>query len=216
MNPDEFAFRDRVRRTAEPMRILTVGRLVEKKGVEYAIRAVAQARERGLEVHYDIVGDGPLRQALSSLIDELGVRQHVVLHGARDSRFIREAMSEAHLFMLTSVTAANGDQEGTPNSLIEAQATGLPVVSTRHSGIPEAVLDGKSGVLVAERDVAALTAVLLRLAAQPDVCREMGRKGRRHVEAQFDIRKLNRDMVGLYEEVHASARFVKRAWLGAA
>jgi colanic acid/amylovoran biosynthesis glycosyltransferase len=200
LHPEQFPFRKRVRQSGEPVRVLSVGRLVEKKGIEYAIRAVASAREKSPNLRYDIVGDGPLRTALEKLIDELGLRQNVFLHGAKNNQFIQQQMAEAHIFMLSSVTAANGDQEGTPVSIMEAQASGLPVLSTFHSGIPEVVIDGESGFLLPERDVAALAEKLGFLIEHPEVCRKMGARGRRHVEAEYDLRKLNRDLVDIYEQ----------------
>jgi colanic acid/amylovoran biosynthesis glycosyltransferase len=173
---------------------------VQKKGIEYAIRAVAKARERHPENRYEIIGDGPLRGALEKLVAELGLKESVILHGTKDSEFIRQRMAKAHVLILASVTADNGDQEGTPVTLMEAQASGLPVLSTRHSGIPEVVLDGKSGFLVPERDVEALAERLAFLVEHPEVCRELGACGRKHIEAQFDLRQLNRDLVRIYEQ----------------
>jgi colanic acid/amylovoran biosynthesis glycosyltransferase len=101
-----------------------VGRLTEKKGIEYSIRAVAIAREKYPKLHYDIIGDGPLRSHLEEVIDELGVGDIVVMHGARDTNYVREIMRNAQLFMLSSVTAESGDVEGQGLVLQEAQ---LPV-----------------------------------------------------------------------------------------
>ena len=149
----DFHYQERPRSPAEPVRLLTVARMVEKKGIEYALQAVARLRQTYPKLQYDIIGDGPLQPALTRLAGQLGLEQVVVFHGAKDSRFVRERITEAHFFLLPSVTAADGDQEGTPVSLMEAQAAGLPVLSTTHSGIPEVVLDGASGFLVSERDV---------------------------------------------------------------
>src|SRR5207248_73103 len=132
-----------------------------------------------------------------------GLQSNVFLHGAKDSEFVRQRMAAAHAFVLPSVTAEDGDQEGTPVSLMEAQASGLPVLSTRHSGIPEVVRDGETGFLLPERDVAALAEKTLFLIEHPEICLRMGARGREHVEAQFDIRKLNRDLAGLYEQTMA-------------
>jgi colanic acid/amylovoran biosynthesis glycosyltransferase len=203
LNLDQFCFRDRVRLPAEPVRLLSVGRLVEKKGLEYAIRALASVREHYPDLQYDIIGDGPLHSSLQQLTQQLGLGQNVVLHGARDSLFVQERMAAAHLFILPSVTAADGDQEGTPVSLMEAQASGLPVLSTRHSGIPEVVLDGVSGFLLPERDVEGLAQKLVYLIEHPEVCRAMGARGRQHVESQFDIRKLNEELTAIYEQTVA-------------
>jgi colanic acid/amylovoran biosynthesis glycosyltransferase len=216
LNLDQFRFRDRVRHPNEPVRILSVGRLVEKKGIEYSIRAVASVRQKHPDLRYDIIGDGPLKPSLEQLISELGLGQNVTLHGSRDSVFVQERMAEAHLFMLTSVTAADGDQEGTPVSLMEAHASGLPVLSTRHSGIPEVVLDGASGFLLQERDVQGLAEKTHYLIEHPEICRAMGARGRQHVEDQFDIRKLNRDLAALYEGTaaafHGTEKSPPSAW----
>jgi colanic acid/amylovoran biosynthesis glycosyltransferase len=110
-------------------------------------------------------------------------------------------MTEAHLFLLSSVTAEDGDQEGTPVSLIEAQACGLPVLSSFHSGIPEIVRDGQSGFLVAERDVVGLAERIVYLVGHPEIWPGMGCEGRRHVETHHDIRRLNGDLDRLYREV---------------
>jgi colanic acid/amylovoran biosynthesis glycosyltransferase len=109
-------------------------------------------------------------------------------------------MATSHLFVLPSVTASDGDQEGIPVSLMEAQASGLPVLSTRHSGIPELVADGKSGILVPERDADSLTAGLLRLIEHPQDWPRMGRAGRRLVEQSFNLSTLLPDLVNLYEQ----------------
>jgi colanic acid/amylovoran biosynthesis glycosyltransferase len=191
-------YTDHARHPDKPVRLLTVARLVEKKGIEYALRAVASVRQKHGPIRYDVVGDGPLQPALTALAKQLGLDQVAVFHGARDSRFVQQLLAEAHLFLLPSVTAADGDQEGTPVSLMEAQAVGLPVLSTNHSGIPEVVLDGASGFLVPERDLAALGDRLRYLIEHPEVCREMGARGRRHVEGQFDLGKLNCDLITLY------------------
>jgi colanic acid/amylovoran/stewartan biosynthesis glycosyltransferase WcaL/AmsK/CpsK len=200
-----FLREDRARQVAEPVCLLTVARLVEKKGIEYALQAVARVRQAHPNLQYHIVGDGPLRAALTKLAGLLGLQEVAVFHGAKDSRFVQQRMAEADVFLLPSVTAADGDQEGTPVSLIEAQATGLPVLSTLHSGIPEVVLDGGSGFLVRERDVEGLADRLLYLIEHPEVCRTMGARGRQHVEEQFDLPKLNQDLVALYRQ--AIARF---------
>ncbi len=196
----EFRFRERRPNPDQPVRILSVGRLVEKKGFEQSIRAVARVLEKHPSIRYDIVGDGALRGTLTDLIHELGLEGTVKLHGARDGQYVRQLMDEAHMFVLTSVTAADGDQEGTPVSLMEAQASGLPVLSTQHSGIPEVVVDGQSGFLVPERDIAAIADRLLSLLEHPDAWPEMGLKGRAHIEKYYDIRVLNRRLVSLYEE----------------
>jgi colanic acid/amylovoran biosynthesis glycosyltransferase len=197
---NEFAFQKHPRVVTDPVRVLTVARLVEKKGIEFAIRAIAHLREKHPGIRYDIIGDGPLRASLEKLVAELRLDEIVRFHGTASNQVVREKMKQAHIFLLSSVTAQNGDQEGTPVSLIEAQACGLPVISTRHSGIPEVVLDGESGFLVAERDAEALADKLSLLIENPRLCDQFGACGRKHVEAQFDVHRLNTELVRIYEQ----------------
>jgi colanic acid/amylovoran biosynthesis glycosyltransferase len=107
-------------------------------------------------------------------------------------------MKKTHIYILASVTAQDGNQEGIPVSLMEAMATGLPVISTRHSGIPELVQDGISGFLVPERNVDSLVSKCEYLITHPEQRVEMGRAGREFVEENFNIRKLNRRLLELY------------------
>jgi colanic acid/amylovoran biosynthesis glycosyltransferase len=207
VDPRDYAFRDRrLAPSHGGVRVLTVARLVEKKGVEYALRAVAQVAPTVPGLRYDIIGDGPLRAELEALARSLGVADRVTFHGAQEQDRVRSAMADADLFLLPSVTAASGDQEGTPTVLVEASSCGLPVVSSWHSGIPEVVLDGRTGCLVPERDVPALARQLCFLIAHPEVRARMGRLGRQHIEEHFDIRQLNRDLEALYRELITARR----------
>ncbi|HEY6104105.1 MAG TPA: glycosyltransferase, partial [bacterium] len=114
---------------------------------------------------------------------------------------IRRLLEGAHILLAPSVTAQDGDQEGIPNVVKEAMATGMPVVSTRHSGIPELVQDAVSGFLVAERDVDALAERLVFLIDHPETWPEMGRAGRRKVEADFDVEHMHDRLIALYAQV---------------
>jgi colanic acid/amylovoran biosynthesis glycosyltransferase len=112
---------------------------------------------------------------------------------------LRKLFQEADIFVLTSVKATDGDMEGQGLVLQEAQAVGLPVLSTLHNGIPEGVIDGKSGFLVPERDVDALTERLQYLIEHPELWPEMGRCGRKFVEVKYDIKMLNSKLVRIYD-----------------
>ncbi len=201
LDPDDFVFHERARISHETVRILTVGRLVEKKGLEYSIRAVARVRGKQPNIRYDIIGEGPLRPKLEELIHQLGVEETISLHGARDRTYVRQLMAEAHLFVLASVTAENGDQEGQGLVLQEAQASGLPVLATDHTGFSERIVPGQSGFLVPERDVDGLDERLTYLVEHPEDWPDMGRKGRKHVEEHYNNRSLNRELVELYKQV---------------
>jgi colanic acid/amylovoran/stewartan biosynthesis glycosyltransferase WcaL/AmsK/CpsK len=206
LDPRRFRFAERTLEPGEPVRIVTVARLVEVKGHEYAIRAVAKLAERRASVRYDIVGDGPHRE-LEELIRELGLQEVVTLHGALAGGDVVRMMAKAHLFVLASVATDDGEQEGQGLAIQEAQATGLPVVVTDHGPFAEGIAVGESGFLVPERDVEALAERLAHLVEHPELWPAMGRAGRRHVENRYDSRVLNRRLVELYAEAadaHAS------------
>mgnify|MGYP001562664632 FL=1 len=181
------------------VRLLTVARLIEKKGVQYAVQAVADVLKRYSNIEYNIVGDGPAKNTLEGLIEELNVGNNVKLLGWRHQEEIIELMKHTDVFIAPSVVGGDGDEEGIPVVLMEALAQGMPVLSTQHSGIPELVQDGESGFLVPERNVEALADKLEFLIKHPEIWSEMGRKGRKHVERYFDIDKLNNRLVELYQ-----------------
>ena len=188
---------------AEPLRLISVARLAEKKGLEYAIRAVARLEAAGKKVRLDIVGNGPRRESLNRLIRDLSIEESVHLLGWRSQPEVQVLLRQADILLAPSVTAVNGDQEGTPTVLLEAMATGLPIVATRHGGIPEQVIDGEQGYLVPERDVEALVERLSHLADHPSLRREMGDRGRRRVQEAFDMETLNDRLVQLYSKLLA-------------
>ncbi|HEY9736026.1 MAG TPA: glycosyltransferase, partial [Trichocoleus sp.] len=201
LDPSKFAFRPRHQPLEGPVNIATVGRLVEKKGIEYAIRAVAQQAARYPDLVYRIVGDGPLRPALEALIHELEAEDYIHLVGWKNEAEIIELLDASHLFIAPSVTAADGNQDAPINVLKEAMAMGLPVLSTFHGGIPELVQDGVSGYLVPERDSEALAARLKDLLDHPERWEAMGQAGRAYVEAHYNIDTLNDRLVQVYEHL---------------
>ena len=208
LDPAEFPFRERTLQPGSPIRLLTVARLTEIKGHEYAIRAVAQLRKTIPAVRYDILGDGPLRQSLEELARQLGMSDAVVFHGAQGGNEVKGLLAQAHLFLLTSVNV-EGDQEGQGLVLQEAQACGLPVVATAHGALPEGLLNGLSGFLVPERDVSALALRLASLITLASTWPAMGQAGRAFVEQHYDIRKLNRQLAAIYAEAIEIYRHMK-------
>jgi colanic acid/amylovoran biosynthesis glycosyltransferase len=201
LDPQEFVFRERTLQPGETVRILSIGRLVEVKGYEYCLRAIAQLRQDVPQLCYMIVGDGPCRRKIEELVRELGLSDHVVLFGAQNGTEVKRCLADAHVFLLGSARAANGACEAQGLVLQEAQACGLPIVATRNGGIPESVIDGVSAFLVREADAGALGEALLRLIKQPQLWPEMGRRGRRFVEEHFSIHMLNHRLVDLYTEM---------------
>jgi colanic acid/amylovoran/stewartan biosynthesis glycosyltransferase WcaL/AmsK/CpsK len=194
-----FPYRPRGRRADQRTRLATVGRLVEKKGIGYAIEAVAALLVRGHDIDFRIIGDGPLRNEYQSLIKRLGVTDRVTLLGAMDQPEIVRVLGDSDIFIGPSVTARNGDQDAPTNALKEAMALGMPVVATRHGGIPELVEDGVSGFLMPERDSCAIVAAVEQLITQPERWAEMGRAGRATVEARYDNERLNDELIRMYE-----------------
>ena len=197
VDPGKLPFVARTRAAGEPVRLVSVARLVEKKGIAYAIEAVARLIGAGIAVDYTVVGDGPLRSALEAQIASLGIGRQVRITGWRDRAEVAAILAAAHVLVAPSVTSSDGDQEGIPVALMEAMAAGLPIATTRHSGIPELVEEGVSGLLVPERDARALAAALRELATGPERWQAMGRAGRAKVEAEFDIHRLNDRLVEL-------------------
>jgi colanic acid/amylovoran biosynthesis glycosyltransferase len=170
-----------------PVRFIAVGRFVPKKRPDLTLRAFALLRRQYPGAALTIIGDGPLLADCRVLTSELGIEGGVTFMGAQPATVVREEMRRARCFVQHSVEAPSGDSEGTPVSIIEAGATGLPVVSTRHAGIPGVVVDGETGFLVAEHDVEAMAQRMLDVARDPELAGRLGRAARRRVEAYFSI-----------------------------
>jgi colanic acid/amylovoran biosynthesis glycosyltransferase len=192
-----FSFRGRTRDAQEATRFVSVCRMVEKKGLEFGLQAMATLKAEGVPFVWHVAGDGPLRERVERMRAELGLSEQVVLHGTLPRAKVQALLDSAHVFLAPSVTAPDGDQEGIPVAIMEAMAMGLPVVSTLHSGIRELVSDGQSGFLVPEWDVARLAARLAEVAASFERWGELGRAGRAKVEAEYDVNRLNDGLAAL-------------------
>ena len=198
---DRFEYYEKDLDPARPVSILTIGRLVEKKGHEFAIKAVAELVEAGRDIEYTIAGDGPLKPDLEQLAGKYRLQDRVKFPGAVDQDQVRELYRESDVFILPSITADDGDMEGVPVVLMEAMAMGLPVVSTRHSGIGELVVDGESGFLLPEKDVAGLVEKMACLIDLPDIYRQMARRGREYVRQHYNITILNGQLQQVFEKL---------------
>lgn len=206
VNLADLPFCERTLQPGQPIRILTVARLVDIKGHEFALRAIAALAADYPSLRYDVIGDGPLLAKLEQLRAELRLEEIVTFHGARDKTFVAQTMAGAHIALLAS-RSLNGDQEGQGLFLQEAQASGLPVVATASGGLPEGMLERKSGLLAPEANSDALAARLRFLLERPEIWPAMGRAGRAFVEEHYDVAKLNRTLVQLYQ--NAAARHHK-------
>jgi len=201
IDPAEYHFRPRSLQESELIKIVTVARLVEKKGIEYSIEAVAEVAQEYPHIQYCIAGDGPLRASLEQLIKTLNVEDKVQLLGWKTKDEVQQLYDESHIFILASVTAANGDKEGQGLVLQEAQSMGLPVIATIHNGFPDSIRDGTSGFLVPERDISSLAHKLMYLVDNPEVWSKMGHAGRSFVEEVFDNKKLTQKLINVYKLV---------------
>ena len=168
-----------------PPRLLAVGRFVEKKAPYLTVLAFARARQRVPEIRLTMIGEGPLLGTCRHLAQLYEVSDAVEFTGAREHRFVQQRMAGARAFVQHSVRACDGDCEGTPVAILEAQASGLPVVATRHMGIRDVVIEGRTGLLVDEQDVQGMADAMVRVAREPGVAARWGQAGRRRVLTEF-------------------------------
>jgi glycosyltransferase involved in cell wall biosynthesis len=171
----------------DPKLVLFVGRLVEKKGCEYVLRAMALVQQQDREAHLEIIGDGPLRLELEALAKKLSVCAH--FRGVQDTLEVQRSMSRARVLCNPSVTAASGDTEGFGMVFAEAQSVGTPVVSSRQGAIPEAVSHGETGLLCPERIPGPLAEALLTFLKDRDFWERASARSITWVRERFDIAK---------------------------
>lgn len=189
------------RKSGDPFRILVAASFREKKGVDDALRAFAEAFPKGKGAELNLIGDGPLRGRLESLVRELRLERSVRFYGFQALPDLLKAMSEAHVFLHPSRTADDGDTEGgAPVTIIHAQASGLPVVSTFHADIPEVVREGETGLLAPERDIRGLATALKRLEADPELAARLGRRGRERMGEEYENKRQAERLEMLYDE----------------
>ena len=193
---------ERAAPTGGEWRLVQTCRLIEKKGLDVTLEVVAKLREKFPQLRLTLIGEGPLQTELESLAEELGVADAIEFTGFINEERMREEYAKAHIFIHPSRIGKDGNQEGVPNAMLEAMATGLPVAATLHGGIPEAVEDDVSGVLVEEDDSENL-ARRLQLLLEEDSCRQqMGVAARAGVEARFSRKKQIADLEAIYKELH--------------
>jgi colanic acid/amylovoran biosynthesis glycosyltransferase len=179
-----------------------VGRFVAKKGVDDLLAALS--RLTGPRPRAVLIGDGPLLPEMRALAEHLDV--DATFLGSLPPESVQRHLAESRILAAPSRTAPDGDTEGLPTTILEAAALGLPVVATRHSGIPEAVLDGRTGLLTAEADPPALAASLSRLLGDTDLRHRMGAQARDHVSTHFNLRTQTLRLESLYDEATAATR----------
>lgn len=212
---DPAAFAVHRRLAGHRPRLLSVGRLVEKKGHRYLIEALAELCRAGQDFECLIVGEGPERDRLTRLVEQHGLAGQVHLPGAMSQEDVRQLYAASDLFVLPCIVANDGDRDGIPVSLMEAMASGLPVVSTAVSGIPELITSGREGLLVEAGDSAGLAAALTRLLRDAAAREEMGQAGREKIAQEFDVRRSAVALAALFRAASGSGDPLGTAGTGA-
>ena len=171
------------------VRFLAVSRLVEKKGLEYSIRAFSLVKEKLPSVKLDIFGEGPLENKLEEQVNSMGLSDSVGFMGSVSPDCIREEMALSDVFLQHSVVASSGDTEGFGVSIAEASASGLPLVCSNATGIIDQVIDGKTGFLVEQKDYKSMAERMLQLACDAELRQKMGQEGRKRMIEHFDTKE---------------------------
>ncbi len=202
VDTEAIRFTERIADDGE-VRVLMCANFREKKGIPDGLRALGNALQ-GLRVDCRVVilGDGPEKPKVLEAVRDSGLSERVEMLGIQPYAGVLEQMRRCHFFLHPSVTAADGDAEGgAPVVLLDAQASGLPVIATEHDDIPEYVLDGRSGLLAPERDVDGLSDRIRVLLTAREKWGEMGRQGRRHVEESYNARTQSASLESVYDRV---------------
>lgn len=197
---DEIPFRPRDWPANHAWKFVQACRLIEKKGLRMSLRAFAKFAGRHPGSTFAIAGEGPLRNELGQLAAELGIADKVFFPGFISQTQLRELFYQSHIFLHPSEVGGDGNQEGVPNSMLEAMASGLPVFATEHGGIPEAIENGRSGILVRERDEEALALALLERTANPEGLAAIAQNGAETVRKHFEQSGQTRQLEDYYLE----------------
>jgi colanic acid/amylovoran biosynthesis glycosyltransferase len=185
VDPDAFPQLD-ISKTGKTF--LAIGRFVEKKSPTSVIKAFKMVVDKFPDATLAMVGQGPLYNDAKALITTLALQQSITLLGVLNSIQIKELFAKTRCFVQHSVTAANGDKEGTPVTILEAGSSGLAIVSTQHAGIKEAVINGETGYLVPEHDIEGMAAYMIKIAADVDLAVTLGAKEAVYIRESYDIK----------------------------
>lgn len=185
----------------EKIKIITVARLFEYKGIGYAIRAVRRVLKQFPTIEYEIIGDGPERDNLQKMIHAKGLEKNIKLSGYLPQAEVIKRLDESHLFLFTPFTTAEGEQDAPVNVIKEALATGLPVIATRHGGIPELIEDGVTGLLVEEKNVDQMAEKIIHFFQHPGIWSPLAVSGAEHIQKKFDKNVVNKRLIDICLEL---------------
>lgn len=197
---DSIQFRQRKNAEAK---IMMVGRLVEKKGFTYALKAVNLLKNKLPNLQLNIFGDGELMDSLKQEVSDLEIENHVNFRGFTDIKEVIEQLYKHDILIVPSVQAMDGDREGIPQTTVEGMATGIPAIASDHAGLPELVINEQTGLQVPERDSKAISEAILKLVKNPDLVKKVSLNGRKEVEKEHNINSQVKKTEDLYKELIA-------------
>ena len=203
---DAFPFLPRTAPRDGAWQFVQACRLIAKKGLRTSLRAFARFRERWPAAKFVLAGDGPMRAVVEKMIADMELDGAVELRGFLNQEGLAKLYAESHIFLHPSEMTEDLNQEGVPNSMLEAMATGLPVAATLHGGIPEAVTDGATGFLVEERDDEGLASAMLRMAGDPELWARMGAAAAQSVQEEFSQARAIEKLEGFYDEAKQAGK----------
>lgn len=197
---DSIRFSKRTGVQGKPVKFLIASSFVPKKGIDLAIQALARFKDR-YTFSLDIIGDGPLKQEILKVISETGMENRITLHGYKPYNYFIELAYTCDIFIQASRTTAQNNKEGTPMAIVDAMATGMAVISTKHSDIPEIVIDGQNGYLAEENDLESLVQAIEKVFRDVDKIETFSVSGRQWVEKEFDAKKQTQRLETYYTEL---------------
>lgn len=199
----QFPFTERAKPVDGSWRFVQACRLVAKKGLATALRAFARFHAIYPKARFTIAGEGPMKLTVTGIVSELGLNACVEMTGFLSQQDLQQLYAKSHVFVHPSEMPPDQNQEGVPNSMLEAMASGLPVLATTHGGIPEAVTHEKSGLLVAERDDEALFRAMVQITSERDMLECLSRSAARAVREEFEQATQVDRLEDFYDEARA-------------
>ncbi|TRZ77723.1 colanic acid biosynthesis glycosyltransferase WcaL [bacterium] len=181
------------------VKFISLGRMVEKKGQIYLIKAFKKVLDSGINAELTIIGQGPLKNKLVGAIDKFGISAIVKFIDKLSNQEVVQTLMSHNIYVQPSLVSRNGDQEGIPTAIMEACSCQLPIISTNHAGIPEIVQNNVSGILVPERDSEKLAEAMIRLAKDSELCKKFGANGKKIASDKYNVIKQNKKLEELYE-----------------